>query len=37
MTIDAVNRNRKERRKNSISKEDDEFDLRYTFDTMSKM
>lgn len=36
MTINAVNRNRDERRKSSISKADAAFDLRYKFDMMAK-
>lgn len=36
MGIDAVNRNRKERRRNSICKRDGEFDLRYKFETMGE-
>lgn len=36
MTTNAVNRNRDERRKSSISKADAAFDLRYKFDMMVK-
>lgn len=36
MTVNAVNRNREERRESSIRKADAEFDLRYEFDKVAK-
>lgn len=36
MAIDTVSRNRKKRRRKSISKRDGEFDVRYMFDTMGE-